>query len=143
MENLNGQEGAINVGTSDKGQIDYIDNVGTTAEGGLTIQHDGITYSSDDEAMIEYDGTVYTMDELNNYEETQKYKPQIAKSIKTAKDAKNIYDYLKFLTKTRMSLNLNDTKKKKKIEELKDPGFFTNKIKSFVNDTGKGIEPLK
>jgi len=122
-----------------EGNIDYVDNVGTTEDGGLTITHDGITYSTDDEAMIEYDGTVYTMAELNDYEETKKYKPQIVKSIKTAKDAKRVYDYLKRLSEIRINLKVDGPRKMKKLEEIKNPNFFTDKIKSFVNDTGKGI----
>jgi hypothetical protein len=82
-------------------KIDYVDKIGTTDEGGLSIEHEGITYTTDDEAMIKIDGTTYTMEELNNYEETKKYKPQIAKTIRDIKEAKRIYDYLKFLSKTK------------------------------------------
>jgi hypothetical protein len=89
--------------------------------------------------MIEYNGTVYTMAELNNYEETKKYKPQIVKSIKTAQDAKKVYEYLKMLSRVRINLKLDEPRKMKKLEEIKNPDFFTNKIKSFVNDTEKGV----
>ena len=126
-----------------EGNIDYLDDLGTTEDGGISINYDGVTYSTDDEAMIEIDGTVYTMDDLNNYEGTKKYKPQIVKAIKTAKDAKRIYDYLKYLTKIRINLKSGDPVDKKKLEELKDPWFFTNKIKKFVNNTGKGISDFK
>lgn len=126
-----------------EGNIDYLDDLGTTDDGGIAINYDGVTYSTDDEAMIEIDGTVYTMDDLNNYEETKKNKPQIVKVIKTAKDAKRIYDYLKYLTKIRINLKSGDPVDKKKLEELKDPWFFTNKIKKFVNNTGKGISDFK
>lgn len=126
-----------------EGNIDYLDDLGTTEDGGIAITYDGVTYSTDDEAMIEIDGTVYTMDDLNNYEGTKKYKPQIVKAIKTAKDAKRIYDYLKYLTKIRINLKSGDPVDKKKLEELKDPWFFTNKIKKFVNNTGKGISDFK
>lgn len=122
-----------------EGNIDYVDKVGTTEDGGLTITHDGITYSTDDEAMIEYDGTIYTMAELNDYEETKKYKPQIVKAIKTAQDAKRVYDYLKRLSEIRINLKVDGPRKMKKLEEIKNPDFFTNKIKSFVNDTEKGV----
>jgi hypothetical protein len=122
-----------------EGNIDYSDKVGTTEDGGLTITHDGITYSTDDEAMIEYDGTIYTTEEINNYEETKKYKPQIVKSIKTAQDAKKVYEYLKRLSGIRINLKVDGPRKMKKLEEIKNPDFFTNKIKSFVNDTEKGI----
>jgi hypothetical protein len=123
-------------------KVDYLDKVGTTDEGGLSIEHEGITYTTDDEAMIKIDGTTYTMEELNNYEETKKYKPQIAKSIKTLKDAKRIYDYLKILSKTRINIKVEEQKKKKKLEELKDPNYFTRKIKDFVNDTKKGFSSI-
>jgi len=123
-------------------KIDYVDKIGTTDEGGLSIEHEGITYTTDDEAMIKIDGTTYTMEELNNYEETKKYKPQIAKSIKTLKDAKRIYDYLKILSKTRINIKVEEQKKKKKLEELKDPNFFTRKIKDFVNDTKTGFSSI-
>ena len=122
-----------------EGNIDYVEYVGTTEDGGLTITHDGITYSTDDEAMIEYDGTIYTMAELNDYEETKKYKPQIVKTIKTAQDAKRVYDYLKRLSEIRINLKVDGPRKMKKLEEIKNPDFFTNKIKSFVNDTEKGV----
>jgi hypothetical protein len=122
-----------------EGNIDYVEYVGTTEDGGLTITHDGITYSTDDEAMIEYDGTIYTMAELNDYEETKKYKPQIVKAIKTAQDAKKVYEYLKMLSRVRINLKVDEPRKRKKLEEIKNPEFFTNKIKSFVNDTEKGI----
>lgn len=122
--------------------IDYVDKVGTTEEGGLSIEHEGITYTTDDEAMIKIDGTTYTMEELNNYEETKKYKPQIAKTIRDIKEAKRYYDYLKMLTKTRINIKVEEQKKKKKLEELKDPNFFTKKIKDFVNDTKTGFSSI-
>ena len=136
METVKEQEGNIDY-------TDYVEYVGTTEDGGVAVKHDGITYSTDDEAMIEYDGTVYTMAELNNYEETKKYKPQIVKSIKTAQDAKKVYEYLKMLSRVRINLKLDEPRKMKKLEEIKNPNFFTDKIKSFVNNTGKGISNFK
>ena len=132
METVKDQEGNIDY-------ADYVEYVGTTEDGGVAVKHDGITYSTDDEAMIEYDGTIYTTEEINNYEETKKYKPQIVKSIKTAQDAKKVYEYLKMLSRVRINLKLDEPRKMKKLEEIKNPNFFTNKIKSFVNDTEKGV----
>jgi hypothetical protein len=123
-------------------KIDYLDQVGTTDEGGLSIEHEGITYTTDDEAMITIDGTTYTMEELNNYEQTKQTKPQIAKAIKTAKDAKRYYDYLKRLSQTRINIKIEEQKKKKKLEELKDPNYFTRKIKDFVNGTKTGFSSI-
>ena len=128
--------------TEQEDKIDYVDKVGTTEDGGLSIEHEGITYTTDDEATIKIDGTTYTMEELNNYEETKKYKPQIAKKIKTAKDAKKIYDYLKRLSQIRINAKIEEQKKKKKLEELKDPNYFTKRIKDFVNNTKTGFSSI-
>ena len=128
--------------TEQEDKIDYVDKVGTTEDGGLSIEHEGITYTTDDEATIKIDGTTYTMEELNNYEETKKYKPQIAKTIKTAKDAKKVYDYLKRLSQIRINAKIEEQKKKKKLEELKDPNYFTKRIKDFVNNTKTGFSSI-
>ena len=128
--------------TDKEDNIEYIDKVDTTEDGELTVEHEGITYSTDDDASIKIDGTTYTMEELNNYEETKKYKPQIAKSIKTAKEARKYYEYLKTWKKTRVEVNLEGPKKKKKLEELKDPNYYTRKIKSLANNTKQGFSSI-
>jgi hypothetical protein len=122
--------------------IEYLDKVDTTEDGELTIEHEGVTYSTDNDGSINIGGNTYTMEELNNYEETKKYKPEIVKSIKTAKDAKRYYDYYKIWKRSRVEVNLGEPKKNKKLEQLKDPNYYTGNIKKFANNLNKGFSSI-
>jgi hypothetical protein len=128
--------------TDKEDNIEYLDKVDTTDDGDITVEHEGVTYSTDNDGSINIGGNTYTMEELNNYEETKKYKPEIVKSIKTAKDAKRYYDYYKIWKRSKIEVNLGEPKKNKKLEQLKDPNYYTGNIKKLANNLNQGFSSI-